>query len=133
VTKRLLGLSGLFLLGCLGFLGCASNATLVSVPRGDWGGHNADLAVTDAGATAQFKCGAVGQVVQRLSLDGSGRFTATGTYDPRLVQGGPRPATFSGSVSGSHLQLSIQTADGTVGPFDLVMGQAASFDVCNFS
>jgi hypothetical protein len=130
VKTRLLGL---FLLCSLGLLSCTSNPGLASVPRGDWGGHNADLTVSDSGATALFKCGAAGQVAQPLSLDGSGRFTATGTYDPRLVLGGPRAATFSGALSGSHLQLSIQTADGAVGPFDLVMGQPASFDVCNFS
>jgi hypothetical protein len=127
VKKSLLALCSVVLLGC------ASNPMPVSVPSGDWGGHNADLTVTDVGATAQFKCGAVGQVTQALSLDSSGRFSVSGTYDPKIVLGGPRPATFTGSLTGSRLQLSIQTGDTVLGPFDLGRNEAAAFDVCNFS
>lgn len=127
MKRLLLGLTGLVLVGC------TSSSLPVSVPPGDWGGHNAGLTVTRTGATALFKCGASGQITQALSLDGSGRFSASGTYDPKLVQGGPRPATFTGMLSGSNLQLTVQTGDSVLGPFDLSQNQAAMFDVCNFS
>jgi hypothetical protein len=121
-------------LAMLGLLlaGCGTAATPVAVPAGEWGGRNADLQVTTAGATALFKCGATAQVTSHLALDGSGRFDVAGTYDPRLVQGGPRAARFSGSLSGSRLQLTVTVDQTALGPFDLAQGQAGSFDPCNF-
>jgi hypothetical protein len=112
---------------------CVSDPTPAQVPVGDWGGTNADLVVTESGATAQFKCGASGQIPLPLRLDASGRFTASGTYDPRLVQGGPRPATYTGRVSGSQLELTVEVDGSALGPFTLFPGRAAAFDVCNFS
>jgi hypothetical protein len=122
---------GLLLL-CLALSGCTSDPSPVQVPAGDWGGKNADLVVTESGATAQFKCGDTGQVAVPLRLDPSGGFAVSGTYDPNLVQGGPRPASYTGRLSGSQLQLTIQVEGSARGPFTLVRGQAASFDVCNF-
>ena len=110
-----------------------SDPTPSQVPTGDWGGKNAELLVTASGATAQLKCGASGQITLPLRLDAAGRFTASGTYDPKLVQGGPRPATYTGRLTGSQLELTIEVESSALGPFTLLRGQPASFDVCNFS
>jgi len=122
-----------FLVCGFALAGCVSDPTPALVPVGDWGGRNAELVVTESGATAQFKCGASGQVAVPLRLDPSGRFTVAGTYDSKLVQGGPQPATYAGRVSGSQLELTIEVDGSALGPFTLSPGQAASFDVCNFS
>jgi hypothetical protein len=39
-------------------LAVSCSDTAAAVPRGRWGGRNAELLVTDAGALALFKCGA---------------------------------------------------------------------------
>jgi len=122
-----------FVICLVALAGCSTDATGVPVPSGDWGGQNAELVVTDGGATARFKCGASGQIPSPLGLDDSGRFTAAGTYDPRLVQGGPRPATYSGRLSGDELDFTIEVEGSSVGPFVVFLGRPASFDVCNFS
>jgi hypothetical protein len=103
------------------------------VATGLWGGHNVELQVEDMGATAQFKCGAVGQVNGRLTLDSSARFDAAGTYDPKLVLGGPRTARYTGSLQGDRLVLNVEVEQTTIGPFDLQQGQRGAFDVCNFA
>jgi len=121
------------LLLCVALSGCSSSPTPVEVPAGDWGGRNVDLVVTDTGASAQFKCGASGVIAVPLRLDSSGAFTVAGTYDPKLVLGGPRPATYTGQLSGLQLVFTIQVEGSTIGPFALVKGWAASFDVCNLS
>ena len=112
---------------------CTSNSRNVSVAKGTWGGRNIELQVGDAEATAQFKCGAVGHVNGRLDLDASAHFAAPGTYDPKLVAGGPRAAYYSGSLSGRRLSLSVEVDQTEIGPFELQQAQKGSFDVCNFS
>jgi hypothetical protein len=126
-------LKEIVVLCCLALAGCASDPTPPQVPSGDWGGRNAELVVTASGATSHFKCGANGEIASPLSLDTTGRFTAQGTYDPRLVQGGPRPATYTGRLNGSEMELTVEVEDSALGPFTLHRGEAASFDVCNFS
>jgi hypothetical protein len=117
-----------------GLAGAACNHEgVVSVAPGEWGGTNVELLVTDSGASATFKCGAVGSVVGPLMVDEAGRFTASGTYEPKLVQGGPRPAQYAGSVNGTHLTLQVQVATDTTQTFELTQGQPAAFEPCNYS
>jgi hypothetical protein len=102
-----------------------------SVPAGTWGGRNAVLAVTASGATAQFKCGATGTISVPLRLHAS-TFDVPGTYRSLLVNAGPQPARFAGSVSGSSMTLDVTVGGQSIGTFALTMGTAPSFDVCNF-
>jgi hypothetical protein len=48
-----------------------------TVPNGTWGGEHASLAVTDAGAHAEFDC-ASGEINQPLAIDGEGRLNIEG-------------------------------------------------------
>jgi hypothetical protein len=117
----------------LALTACSSGSGEMSVAKGVWGGHNIELQVDDAGATAQFKCGAFGQVNGGLALDASSHFDAGGTYDPKLVLGGPRAARYTGSLRGDRLVLNVEVEQTTIGPFDLQQGQKGTFDVCNFA
>ena len=124
--RRLLGLAVLVLAACGGDPGD------LKVAQGIWGGQNIELQVESGGATAQFKCGAVGLVNGPLVLDTSGHFTASGTYEPKLVTGGPRPAAYSGSLSGRSLALNVEVEQTVIGPFELQQGQKGTFEPCNF-
>jgi len=104
----------------------------VSVPKGEWGGRNMSLFVDAAGASASFKCGAQGRINQPLVLNESGTFDLIGTYDPVVVNGGARSARYTGTLSGTTLQVTVNLDGGTVGTFEVDEGQAASFDVCNY-
>lgn len=122
----------LFVLSSLIVAGCAGNAGVLKLASGEWGGQNIDLQVSETGATAQFKCGAVGKLTEPLNVDANGHFTTGGTYEPKLIQGGPRAAQYDGTLSGARMLLSVRVANDTLGPFDLTQGQAGTFEPCNF-
>lgn len=113
--------------------GCADDPVPADVATGTWGGRNIELTVDGQGGTFLFKCGAVGRAEGALALDSSGHFAVGGTYEPKLVQGGPRPARYTGSLSGTRLTLNVEVDQTTLGPFELQQGQPGAFDPCNFS
>ena len=126
--RRILG-------GCLTVLGlaaCGGGTGDLTVAVGTWGGQNLELQVESGAATAQFKCGAIGRLNGPLALDASGHFTASGTYEPKLIAGGPRPAAFSGHVSVRSLSFSVEVEQTVIGPFELQQGQKGTFEPCNF-
>ena len=51
---------------------------------------------------------------------------------PRVVAGGPRPAAYSGTVSGRRLALNVEVEQTAIGPFELQQGQKGTFEPCNF-
>jgi len=112
--------------------GCTTGPTDARVATGEWGGTNVDLRVSDTASSARFKCGALGEITGPLVLDGSGHFDISGTYDPVLVLGGPRPARFTGTVNGTNMTLSVEAEGQPVGTFQLAFGIAGSFEPCNF-
>jgi len=112
--------------------GCGGNSAHVEVPVGAWGGHNVRLTVSAGDVQAAFKCGATGSITRSLMLDSMGRFEADGTYTSALVQGGPQPAHYSGSISGGTMKLTITEGGNEIGSFDLALDASASFDPCNF-
>jgi hypothetical protein len=109
-----------------------SGPSPVSVPKGEWGGRNMSLFVDDAGASASFKCGAQGRINQPLVVNDTGSFDLTGTYDPVLISGGARPARYTGTLSGTTLQVTVSLDGGSVGTYEVDEGKPASFDVCNY-
>ena len=113
--------------------GCAADPVPADVAAGTWGGRNVEVTVDGQGATFLFKCGAVGRAEGPLALDSSGHFAVDGTYDPKLVQGGPRAARYTGNLSGTRLTVNVVVDQTTLGPFELQQGQAGAFDPCNFS
>jgi hypothetical protein len=131
LLKSSLGVLGAVLV--LVLAACRNGSNGMNVAKGVWGGRNLELLVEDGGATAQFKCGAVGQVNDGLRLDDAAHFDAPGTYDPKVVLGGPRPARYTGRLQGDHLALNVEVEHATIGPFELQRGRAGTFDVCNFA
>lgn len=110
---------------------CGTNGS-VTVPTGTWGGRNIGLEVSASGASAQFKCGATGQLDGGLSLDDAAHFAVSGTYEPKLVTGGPRSAQYRGSLNGGRMSLTVQVGADVIGSFELTQDQPGSFEVCNF-
>lgn len=111
------------------------DAVVTEVPAGRWGGQNIELQVEGDGAKVLFKCGASGTLVGRLELNGSGHFVADGTYTPLLINTGPRPAHYEGSISGDGMTLAVTTSGAgsvEIGEFQLHYRAAGSFEVCNF-
>jgi hypothetical protein len=111
--------------------GC-SGPSPVSVPKGEWGGRNIGLFVDAAGASVSFKCGAQGRINQPMVVSDTGSFDLTGTYDPVVVNGGARPARYTGTLTGTSLQLTVSLDGGSVGTFEADEGRPAAFDVCNY-
>jgi hypothetical protein len=109
---------------------CGDSAA--AVPQGHWGGRNAELVVTSAGATARFKCGATGMIGESLRLEGGSSFDLPGSYSTPVINLGVQPARYVGSVSGSEMTLSLSVSGQAAGTFELRLGTAPAFDVCNF-
>jgi hypothetical protein len=102
-----------------------------AVPEGRWGGRNAELVVTAAGASARFKCGATGVIGQRLLTPG-GAFDVPGSYSTPVLNIAVQPARYAGSVSGSDMTLALSISGQPGGTFPLRLGADPAFDVCNF-
>ena len=111
--------------------GSACRGSADDVPTGRWGGRNAELVVTSAGASARFKCGATGLIGQRLQLQ-AGSFDVPGSFVTPVLNVGVQPARYAGSVSGSDMTLALSVSGQAAGTFQLRRGADPAFDVCNF-
>jgi hypothetical protein len=115
--------------------GCAAIPQKPVFLSGQWGGPHIDLLLEGGIGTVEFDC-AGGTIDTNLAA--SGTFTAAGTY--RAGQGGPvrvgqiftsQRATYSGSVAGDQMTLSIRLEDGsTLGPFSLTRGAPGQLTRC---
>jgi hypothetical protein len=65
----------------------APSAELRTMAQGVWGGDHIRMVIGREGAQLEFDC-ATGTIDRPIVLDGSGRFTAKGSYAPE--RGGPR-------------------------------------------
>jgi hypothetical protein len=101
-----------------------------AVVTGPWGGPHIALDATGDGGAIEYDC-AHGQIAEPLRLDAEGRFRAKGTHSPE--HGGParegerpvrRAATYSGTVEGKRMRLTVTLADPseTFGTFELTAG-----------
>jgi hypothetical protein len=113
-------------------LAAACSTSSSDVPTGTWGGRNAGLVVTSAGASASFKCGASGTIGQRLVLAPDGTFDVPGSFVSLVVNSGVQPARYTGSVSGGMMTMAVAVNGQPAGTFQLGLGVEPSFDVCNF-
>jgi hypothetical protein len=113
-------------------LGAACSTSSGDVAVGTWGGRNAELTVTSAGATARFKCGASGTIGQRLHTEAGGAFDVPGSFTSPVINLGVQAARYSGSVGGTDMTLALSIGGQPAGTFQLGLGTPATFDVCNF-
>ena len=115
--------------------GCAAIPQKPTFLTGPWGGPHVGLLLEGGIGTVEFDC-AGGSIDTNLAA--SGTFTAAGTY--RAGQGGPvrvgqiftsQRATYSGSVTGDQMNLSVRLEDGsTLGPFTLTRGAPGQLTRC---
>lgn len=128
-----------FAIAAIGAIVAAACGTITSPadPIGTWGGPHIALAVTAAGATAEFDCahGSFGA----LTPASDGRFAAAGVWVRE--HGGPAlngeilptfPAIYSGRIAGSTMNLTVARTDSaiTIGSFSLLKGSASGVFKC---
>jgi len=65
-------------------------------------------------------------------VNDTGSFDLVGTYDPVVVLGGARSARYTGTLSGTTIQLTVSLDGGSVGTFTAEQGKPATFDVCTY-
>jgi hypothetical protein len=108
------------------------------VPSGIWGGDRVQLNVTEQGATTEYDC-AHGTIDRPLEVDGTGRFSVTGTHVRE--HGGParenepddrHPATYEGRMNGDALTLTVTLTDTRedIGTFSLRRDIASRLHKC---
>ena len=107
-----------------------------AVQRGGWGGDHVSMDVTGEGAALEFDC-AHGRVTEVLTLDGGGRFDASGEYvaeRPGPAREGDeeqrRPARYAGRVAGREMTLTVTSEGREIGSFTLAHGRAAVLRKC---
>ena len=105
---------------------------------GTWGGDSAGVIATDSLTHVHVGC-TFGDTPGPIQLDADGRFTVDGSYVLRaypVAVGPPRPAQFSGRVTGRTLTLAIavnDTIEGTLvalGPIDVTYGVTPEMGAC---
>ncbi len=130
-----LALVGLFAAGCGDGTFFPPGATLAI---GTWGGDEAGVIVTEAGAHVHVGC-TFGDIPGKVPLDLEGRFTVDGTYVLRafpVVIGPTLPAQFSGRVVNRTLTLAIAVNDTVedrvvaLGPVTVVFGDEPRLGPC---
>lgn len=87
------------------------------IQPGIWGGPHIGIEVGPRSATIEYDC-ANGKIDGPLTIDSKGRFTWRGVFNRE--HGGPiridekpnsRPATYSGSIKGDTMTLTVKLAD----------------------
>lgn len=100
------------------------SGSAVSKPRrvqrlatGPWGGPHIRIDVEARSASIDYDC-ASGTINGPLTIDSRGRFTWRGTHHREHggpirenEQGNDRPATYSGSVKGDRMTLTVKLSD----------------------
>ena len=116
----------------------ATNNIAAGIPEGVWGGVHIQLQVTDQGADIEYDC-AHGRIREPIKLNAEGRFRVSGTHS--LDQPGParqgvtseaRPATYSGSVNGKTMTLTVtlNATSEVIGTFTLTHGNEGIIRKC---
>lgn len=104
---------------------------------GVWGGQHIRIEVGESGAEVEFDC-AHGTINERIAADSEGKFVAKGSFTRE--HGGPmrsgedtkgEPATYSGSIEGRTMSLTVKLSKGDViGTYTLTHGQMGKVVKC---
>ena len=106
------------------------------IPTGNWGGQHINIKVTAQSATIEYDC-ATGVMQGPLVVDRNGNFKLHGTH--HMERGGPvradetpreSPATYTGSIRGNTMMLTLKVNDAEVETFKLVKGQEGELFKC---
>lgn len=106
------------------------------ISTGLWGGPHISMKVGAKSATIEYDC-ANGVINGPLTIDASGNFKLRGTH--RAERGGPiradesnegHPATYSGSIKGNEMTLTLKVGDGDEETFTLEKGKEGELFKC---
>ena len=106
------------------------------IPTGVWGGQHINIEVGEKSATIEYDC-ASGVIDGPLSVDANGNFKLRGTH--RVERGGPiradddskgQPATYTGSIKGNTMTLTLKVAGADAETFTLEKGKEGELVKC---
>jgi hypothetical protein len=112
------------------------NQKMQNLPTGVWGGPHINLEAGDKSATIEYDC-ANGVIDGPLVVDRSGKFSWRGTH--RMERGGPiradekpkdYPATYTGSVDGDTMTLTLKVSCADDETFTLEKGKPGDLFKC---
>ena len=114
----------------------AKTQNMQRIPTGVWGGQHINIEVGEKSATIEYDC-ASGVINGPLLVDASGNFKLRGTH--RIERGGPiradddskgHPATYTGSIKGNTMRLTLKVGDGDAETFTLEKGKEGELVKC---
>lgn len=117
-------------------ISCAGAADMQRIPIGLWGGKHINIDVAEKSASIEYDC-AHGVIEGPLEVDANGRFNLRGTHTPE--RGGPihangsepaHPATFTGSISGNKMTLTLKLEGADDETFTLEKGKQGDLFKC---
>ena len=106
------------------------------VATGVWGGQHISIQVGARSATIEYDC-ASGVIDGPLTIDADGNFKWRGMH--RMERGGPiradekpneHPATYTGSIKGNKMTLTLKLADSAAETFVLEKGKEGELFKC---
>lgn len=124
------------ILSLIFMISCASATSMQRIPAGVWGGNHIRIEVGSKSATVEFDC-AHGVIEGPLEVDANGRFSLRGTITPE--RGGPvrsddkprsLPATYSGSIRGDKMMLTLKIPNAEDETFTAEKGKEANLFKC---
>lgn len=114
----------------------AKTQNMQRIPTGVWGGQHINIEVGEKSAAIEYDC-ASGVINGPLIVDANGNFKLRGTH--RIERGGPiradddskgHPATYTGSIKGDTMTLTLKVGDGDAETFTLEKGKEGELVKC---
>jgi hypothetical protein len=114
----------------------AKSLKMQHIATGTWGGPHINMKVTAKSAAIEYDC-AHGVINGPLVLDKNGQFNLRGTHT--MERGGPiragqepnaQPASYSGSIKGNRMTLTLQVAGLDDETFTLEKGKPGELFKC---
>ena len=129
--KRILCVVPLLLIAIAG-----GSQKMQRIATGVWGGQHINIEVGEKSATIEYDC-ANGVIDGPLVVDGNGKFSWRGTH--RMERGGPiradekpkeYPATYTGSINGDTMTLTLKVSAADEETFTLEKGKPGDLFKC---
>lgn len=114
----------------------AGSQKMQRIATGVWGGQHIQIEVGENSATVEYDC-ANGVIEGPLVVDSDGKFSWQGTH--RMERGGPiradekpkeYPATYTGSISGNTMTLTLKVSEADEETFTLEKGKPGDLFKC---
>lgn len=114
----------------------ATSQNMQRIPTGVWGGQHINIEVGEKSARIEYDC-ANGVIEGPLFVDGNGNFKLRGSH--KVERGGPiragddtkgHPATYTGSIKGNTMTLTLKIGDGEAETFTLEKGKEGELVKC---